>query len=44
MENQGAVPLVSLFCDIHDRVQQHDGSGVVSINGHSLVDFALDLT
>lgn len=30
------MPLVSLFCDIHDQVQKHDSSGVVSINGHSL--------
>lgn len=36
MQSQIDVPLVSLFCDIHDRVQKHDGSGVVSINGHSL--------
>lgn len=36
MESKVAVALVSLFCNIHDRVQEHGGSGVVSINGHSL--------
>jgi hypothetical protein len=36
MASLSAVPLVSLFCDIHDLVQKHDSSGVVSINGHSL--------
>ena len=36
MASLSAVPLVSLFCEIHDRVQKHSGSGFVSINGHSL--------
>jgi hypothetical protein len=36
MDRQSAMPLVSLFCDIHDRVRTHDDSGVVNINGHSL--------
>ena len=36
MQSQSYVPLVSLFCDIHDQVHRHSDSGTVSINGHSL--------